>query len=165
MRIRIEGQPDEIREAAKKIQAAMGPLVESDVVPVWTGERSRIYLDTPRIRKKAGCIKRPYPLNWAWYYERWKTKDVSGREIIEELGISQGAFYSMVKEWEAGIVRPDPQSLSYPKNWDKLWVQWRAGEISISEFIKLSGVRRRDIFEHLFYNYQPPEDENGDDQN
>lgn len=137
----------------------MGPLTVSEPRPNRDGRRIRVYLCTPRVRKRTGGVKLPYPADWPQQYRRWKKGLVKGRDLIESLGISQGTFYSMIRDWEAGIVRPNPSDgqSPYPVNWRELYRQWRQEQITVTEFWKMSGLSRK-VFYQLLEEYKPEEE-------
>lgn len=161
MKIIIEDTPEAVEDAIKKIQMVMGPLTVSEPHRNRDGVRIRVYLCTPpRVRKRSGGVKLPYPTNWPRQYRRWKKGLIKGRELIELLGISQGTFYTMIHDWEAGIVRPNPsddKNSPYPKNWSELYRQWYSDGISVTEFWKMSGLSRKEFY-RLLEEYKPEEE-------
>lgn len=167
MRIRIEDTPEAVEDAIKKIQMVMGPLTVSRQYPTRDGVSVRVWLESPRTPRRSGSKKMPYPTNWPMQYRRWKKGLIKGRDLIESLGISQGTFYTLIKDWEAGIIRPNPSkegNSPYPENWNELYQQWRRTELNVTEFLKMSGLSRK-VFYQLLEEYKPEDNANGDDQN
>lgn len=52
------------------------------------------------IGKHLGRPKAEYPLNWQDIYSKWKSKDINGREAMEQLGLTRTTFYKLVRTYE-----------------------------------------------------------------
>ncbi len=43
----------------------------------------------------------PYPVGWEYMYNLWKSKEVTAKYAIEQLGLKSATFYNMVKKYES----------------------------------------------------------------
>lgn len=43
-----------------------------------------------------------YPSNWEEVYKRWKNREVTGTNAMEQLGLKRNTFYKLIKEYENG---------------------------------------------------------------
>lgn len=41
-----------------------------------------------------------YPSNWEDVYKRWKNREVTGTNAMEQLGLKRNTFYKLIKEYE-----------------------------------------------------------------
>lgn len=41
-----------------------------------------------------------YPSNWEEVYKRWKNREVTGTNAMEQLGLKRNTFYKLIKEYE-----------------------------------------------------------------
>ena len=71
--------------------------------------------------------------------ERTKNRQLAG---IAEMPLIEGKRYSKKKKSFAG--RPNIQ---YPANWNDVYERWKSGEITATEAMKLTGLKR-----NTFYN-------------